>query len=68
MEIRFGFNVLYALIVHEDLLGVRSFWQKHTEHMISEWLIRINDSNLLGQTCHLKLREAQLELCDPDPI
>jgi hypothetical protein len=57
-----------ALIVHEDLLGVRSFWQRHTEHMISEWLIRINDSNLLGQTCHLRLREAQLEICDPDPI
>ena len=25
-----------ALIIHEDILGIRSFWQRHSEQMISE--------------------------------
>jgi hypothetical protein len=57
-----------ASIIHEDLLGIRSFWQRHTEQMMSEWMIRINDPNLLGQTVLLRLREAQMDLCEPKPI
>jgi exonuclease III len=57
-----------ALLTHKDLLGFRSFWQRHTESMITEWMVRLNDSEVLGQTCLLRLREAQLEACDPDSI
>jgi exonuclease III len=57
-----------ATIIHEDLLGIRTFWQRHIEYMFSEWLIRVNSKEIIGQTCLLRLREAQLEACDPDPI
>jgi ribonuclease HI/exonuclease III len=57
-----------ATIIHDDLLGIRTFWQRHIEHMLAEWLIRVNCKETVGQTCLLRLREAQLEACDPDPI
>jgi len=57
-----------CLVANPDFIGMKTFWDRHTEHAITEWSVRINDSGLLGKTTMLRLKEAQLEHCNPSPI
>jgi len=56
------------LMINEDLIGIKVLWQKHIEQSITEWTIRINDKNLLGQTTRGRLRQAQIDLLSTEPI
>ncbi len=56
------------LMINEDLIGIKTLWQKHIEQSITEWTIRINDKNLLGQTTRGRLRQAQIDLLSTEPI
>ena len=56
------------LMINEDLIGIKALWQKHIEQSITEWTIRINDENLLGQTTRGRLRQAQIDLLSTEPI
>ena len=57
-----------TIIVNEDIIGIKSLWQRHIEQSITEWTIRINNKNLLGQTILGRLRQAQLDLLSTEPI
>ena len=54
--------------LQKDIWGINSLWQQHTEHMISEWVIRINNPNLVGDLTRMRLRDAQLLLRSTVPI
>ena len=53
---------------YKELLGIKSLWQRHTEQMLAEWVIRINDTGVLGQSTRLRLKKAQQKICSPKPI
>ena len=36
--------------------------------MLAKWIIRINDSGVLGQSTRLRLKKAQQEIYSPKPI
>ena len=57
-----------SITSYKELLDIKSFWQRHTEHMLAEWIIRINDPGILGQSTLLRIKKAQQDLCSPKPI
>ena len=50
-----------CIVASTDFIGIKPLWDRHTEHNITEWLIRINDIGLLAKTTMLKMKKAILQ-------
>ena len=49
------------IIVHQDFIGAKPLWDRHMEHHWTEWIIRINDPDILGETTRIRLMQGQLD-------
>ena len=57
-----------ATLLHKEVFGVMSLWQKHIEHQISELFVRINTDGLVGKTTIIRLKQFQIDTGRPDCI
>ena len=48
--------------LQNDIWKINFLWQQHTEHMFTEWIIRINNPNLVGELTRIRLKDVQLLL------
>jgi hypothetical protein len=50
---------------HKEICEVISLCQKHIESQISELFIRINTNGLVGTTTLIRLKQFQIDICNP---
>ena len=53
---------------HENIIGIKSLWERYTEHCISEWLVRLNEGGIVTQTTIARLNQAQIDMLSTKPI
>ena len=57
-----------CLMRHENIIGIKSLWERYTEHCISEWLVHLNKGGIVIQTTIARLNQAQIDMLSTKPI
>lgn len=67
-KLEMAYTTANSIPIHEDMVGIRTLWQRYIEHSITEWVIRINSTGMVGESSLLRIKQAQLDMRSTESI